>query len=179
MKEVDPIKDPGKIKEIKNILLKQNYRDYFLFVLGINVGFRISDLLSLKVKDVKNVSYIELKEDKTNKNNSRLINQQLKEEIEKYIEGMEDWEYLFQSQKGGAISRVQAYRVLKKAAQKVGLEKMGTHTLRKTFGYHHYQRNKDISLLQKMFNHSSPSITKRYIGLDQEEQDEAMKDFFL
>jgi len=68
---------------------------------------------------------------------------------------------------------------LKKAAEKLGIEKVGTHTLRKTFGYHHYQRNKDVAILQKLFNHSSPSITLEYIGISQDEQDQSMKDFYL
>ncbi|MFW6238815.1 MAG: tyrosine-type recombinase/integrase, partial [Halanaerobiales bacterium] len=76
-------------------------------------------------------------------------------------------DYLFQSRKGKnqPISRVQAYRVLKKIGKRAGLNiKIGTHTLRKTYGYHHYQKYKDIAQLQAIFNHSSPDITLDYIG---------------
>ena len=62
-------------------------------------------------------------------------------------------------------------------AQRIRLEEIGTHTLRKTFGYHFYKRNKDVAMLQKLFNHSSPSITLRYIGIEQDEIDEAYEDF--
>ncbi|MFW6016966.1 MAG: site-specific integrase [bacterium] len=180
MKKVEPIRDIDDIKKMKNILLKQNYRDYLLFSLGINTGFRISDILKLKVGDVKDQTHIEIKEEKTEKTKRQYINS-IKKDIDKYIVDMEDHEYLFQSRKGNnkPISRVQAYRVLKKAADKLKIEKVGTHTLRKTFGYHHYQRNKDVAILQKLFNHSSPSITLEYIGISQDEQDRSMKDFYL
>ena len=180
MNKVEPIRDIDKIKELKNILLKQDYRDYLLFTIGINTGFRISDLLRLKVKDVKNRTHIEIEEKKTGKYKKQVINS-MKKDIDKYISTMNEEEYLFKSQKGynKPISRVQAYRVIKKAAKKIGIKKIGTHTLRKTFGYHHYKRNKDVAMLQKLFNHSSPSITLDYIGITQDEQDESLRNFYL
>jgi integrase len=94
---------------------------------------------------------------------------------------MEDKEYLFKSQKGNnkPISRVQAYRILNNASEKIGLKEIGTHTLRKTFGYWHYQQYKDIALLQELFNHSAPSITLRYIGINQDIMDRTIEDFYL
>ena len=77
------------------------------------------------------------------------------------------------------IGRVQAYRILNKAAAEVGLIEIGTHTLRKTFGYHFYKRYKDVALLQEIFNHSAPSITLRYIGINQDIIDEAVGGFHL
>lgn len=58
-------------------------------------------------------------------------------------------------------------------------EKIGTHTLRKTFGYHHYEKFKDVVMLQKIFNHSSTEITLRYIGIEQDEIDESYVNFVL
>ena len=72
MNIVQPIRDLEKIEEIKSILLKKNYRDYFMFVFGINTGLRISDILSLKVRDVKDKSHIIIKEKKTKKINAFL-----------------------------------------------------------------------------------------------------------
>ena len=57
--------------------------------------------------------------------------------------------------------------------------KVGTHTLRKTFGYHHYQKFKDVAVLQKIFNHYSPQITMRYIGIDQDMIDDSYNNFVL
>ncbi|SKC04755.1 Phage integrase family protein [Lysinibacillus sp. AC-3] len=54
---------------------------------------------------------------------------------------------------------------------------MGTHTLRKTFGYHFYLKSKDIVALQALFNHSSPETTLRYVGINQDVLDKAMDNF--
>lgn len=110
-----------------------------------------------------------------------MINRQLREDIDKYINNMGSNEYLFQSQKGKnkPISRVQAYRILNNAASKIGLDEIGTHTLRKTFGYWHYKQYKDVALLQELFNHSAPSVTLRYIGINQDAMDKTIRDFYL
>lgn len=70
-----------------------------------------------------------------------------------------------------------AYKILREAADYVSLDGIGTHTLRKTFGYHFYQQYKDPALLQEIFNHSSEEITLRYIGVNQDMMDRAIRDF--
>jgi integrase len=179
--ELEPIRDKNKIAEIKKILKKQSYRNYILFVLGINTGLRISDMLKLKVEDVRGRTHIVLKEQKTCKNKRFLINSNLRRELNAYIEKMKAAEYLFQSRIGDnkPLSRFQAYRILSEAGRKVGLESIGCHSTRKTFGYHHYKKNKDVALLQKLFNHSSPSITLDYIGITQDIMDESIEKFSL
>lgn len=181
MKTVQPIRNLIKIEEMKNELLKNGTRDYLLFYIGINTGLRISDILELKVSDVRDKTHIVLQEQKTGKTKRFKINNGLKEELRKYIENMNDDNYLFTSQKGKnkPISRVQAYRILNDTAKKIGLEEIGTHTLRKTFGYHFYQKTKDVALLQELFNHSAPSVTLRYIGINQDIMDKALDDFEL
>ncbi len=163
MNFVQPIRDKNKIKEIKALLLKNNYRDYVLFTIGINCGFRISDILNIKVSDVINKTHILIKEIKTSKIKRAYINSSLKEELDRYIFDMNDDDFLFRSREGKnkPISRVRAYQLLTDVAKKVGLEEIGTHTLRKTFGYWHwhYKQHKDIALLQELFNHSAPSVT--------------------
>lgn len=175
---VQPIRDAEKLEHMKAVLKRKNYRDYMLFVVGINTGLRISDLLQLKVGQTKN-SHIIITEGKTGKRKRFPINLYLRELLDEYTIGMNDDDYLFPSRKGGYISRVQAYRILNEAAREVGLEEVGTHTLRKTFGYHHYQRYKDVAMLQEIFNHSSPSITLRYIGINQDIIDQSLEDFRL
>ena len=87
---------------------------------------------------------------------------------------------LFPSERtNGYLSRVQVYRVLNEAADKIGLEKIGTHTMRKTFGYWFYKRTKDIAMLQKMLNHSSIRETLIYIDIEQEEINNAYRNFGL
>jgi integrase len=126
-----------------------------LFVIGINTGLRISDILKLKVSDVKDKTHIIIVEQKTNKNKRFLINSKLREDINNYIDSMDINEYLFASRKGDkAISRIQAYRILNDVADRLGIEEVGTHTLRKTFGYWHYKQHKDVAILQDIFNSS-------------------------
>lgn len=181
MNLVQPIREKEKIEATKRALLDSGYRDYMLFVVGINTGLRISDLLQLQVADVRDKTHVTITEGKTEKTKRFFINPQLREEIANYIQGMDDHEYLFQSQKGEnrPISRVQAYRVLSKAAKAVGLEEVGTHTMRKTFGYWHYREFGDVAELQQLFNHSSQSVTLRYIGIAQEDTDKRLENFFL
>ncbi len=181
MNTVQPIREKGKIEEIKRILSKNGTRDLLLFFVGINTGLRISDILKLKVMDVKDKTHITICEEKTHKNKRFKINAKLNDELSEYITDMNIDDYLFQSQKGNnkPITRIQAYRILNDAASKAGLIEIGTHTMRKTFGYHFYRRTKDIALLQELFNHSAPSVTLRYIGINQDILDDAIDDFNL
>ena len=179
MNVVQPIKKLEDIQKIKKILAKKP-RDALLFSFGINTGLRISDILSLDVGDVKGRDYIEIREKKTNKYKKFPLNRFLKEEINLFVEGLASEQPLFYTQKHCRLDRAQAYRILNKAAQAVGVkERIGTHTLRKTFGYHFYQQYDDIVMLQKIFNHSTPSITLRYIGIEQEDIDEVYRNFYL
>ncbi|MBU3173374.1 site-specific integrase [Clostridium estertheticum] len=179
MNFVQPIRDKEKIEEIKTLLMYKSYRDYFMFVLGINTGLRISDLLPLKVQDVRTQDYIILKEKKTGKSKRFPINDKLKIEISKYTKLLNDNDYLFPSQKGGHLKRVRAYEILKEVGTKAGVGELGTHSLRKSFGYHFYKKYKDVAMLQKIFNHSAPSVTLRYIGIEQDEIDTVLRDFNL
>lgn len=65
------------------------------------------------------------------------------------------------------ISRYQAFRIVQEYGDLIGL-KLSPNSLRKTFGYIHYKRTNDVSLLMKVFNHSSPAVTLYYIGFDEE-----------
>lgn len=185
MQIVQPIRDIKKIRQIEKILKKQNMRDYMLFRIGINSGLRISDILKLKVKDLRNQTHFTLREQKTGKPQKLKIQPALKKEIDEYIKDMDDEEYLFKSQKGdnSPIQRQQAWRILNKAANQVGINgEIGCHTLRKTFGYHFYTKYNDntgraLALLQQVFNHSSTYITLRYIGIVQDEIDALIDNF--
>lgn len=149
--------------------------------MGINCGLRISDLLKLKISDVKNKTHIEITEQKTGKNKSFPITPVIKSVLSNYIKNKKPEQWLFASQKGPkAITRIQAYRIIKNASKIAGLdEHIGTHSLRKTFGYHFYQQTKDVALLQNILNHSSPNVTLRYIGINQDIIDSQLNLFSL
>lgn len=140
MKTVQPIRDKNKIDEMKIELKKQGTRDYLLFITGINTGLRISDIRILKVSDVLNEdrtpkNHITIREKKTGKIKKFKINDALSREFMDYTKNMKMNDYLFYSRKGinKPITRIQAYRILNTVARKIGLEEIGTHTLRKTF----------------------------------------------
>ncbi|MCT2536857.1 site-specific integrase [Aquibacillus koreensis] len=180
MQTVQPIRDRYQIHAMKEELKQTSYRNYFLFVMGINTGLRISDLLPLKVSDVRNKTHIILKETKTRKSKRFLINAELRKIIADYIEGKDDEDYLFPSHKTDLpLQRVQAYKILNKAANNIGITEFGTHSLRKTFGFWHYTINKNVALLQDIFNHTSPDITLRYIGINQDIVDQSLENFSL
>lgn len=179
MNIVEPIRKKKDIRKIEKVLSKKQ-RDLLMFVMGTNSGLRISDILALDVKDVKAQTHICLFEKKTGKRKKLPINSKLKDLIDKYIKGKTDNEPLFKTRFDGRLDRVQAYRIINEACIKAKLNyKVGTHTLRKTFGYHHYQKFKDVVILQKIFNHSSPAVTLRYIGIEQDEIDESYNNFIL
>lgn len=166
MQVVQPIREQEKIEQIQAVLKEQSIRDWLLFTIGINSGLHLSDLLSLKVSDVKDRSEVSIKEEKTGKVKTFQLSPQLKAYIEEYIQYMDVDAYLFPSQRtGNPIKRIRVYRILNEAAKQVGLNDIGTHTLRKTYGYHYYLRTKNVSVLRDLFNQSAPSVTLKYIGV--------------
>ncbi len=146
---------------------------------------RGGDIVPLRVKDVKNKSHIYLREQKTRKLQYFPINPQLRQELDIYIKGKKQDDFLFPSRQKNSkgvkshITRVQAYRFIKAVAVDLGIEDFGLHSFRKSFGYFFYKQTKDIAQLMQIFNHSSQNITKRYIGITQEEIDESLERFFI
>lgn len=174
MEQVEPIRNKQQIAGMKSYFRNHNLRDYVLFVLGINSGLRISDLLLLTIEDVMGKNRIILREKKTGKYKDFPLSDTCKNAIKEYLAVTEEKSgWLFKSKKGHQpISRIQAYRIINKAARTVGIkESIGTHTLRKTFGYWAYKNGVDITRVQKLLNHSTPSVTLAYIGITKDELD--------
>jgi len=178
MNYVQPIRDLEIIKDIRNYLKETNPRDYMMFMMGIYTGRRITDILSMRVQDVQGKEYLNIREKKTRKAAKIDFNSELKKAIAEYCNGRKPEEYLIKSAKGpnSHLSRQAAYKILKDVSKKFGLEQIGTHTMRKTFGYHLYHiSNKDIVLVMNALGHSSESITLRYIGITSEQVNTAIK----
>ena len=173
MEIVDPIKSKKDILRIIKYLREKNILYSTIFQFGIYSGLRVSDILALNVSDVLNKKYVEIREKKTHKYKKIPINNRLEEVINEYLSYRQEMycqnRALFVSKKGCRLGRSQVYRFINEACKELDIEgDFGTHTMRKTFGYHFYQDTKDIVLLQKIFNHSSPSVTLHYIGITQE-----------
>lgn len=181
IKDVQPIRDYNQLTDMKWSLKRFcGERDYILFLLGINTGLRVSDLLNLKVKDIKRKKKMIVKEGKTQKARSIYL-ENIYEEVNEFIDTLKNSEWLFPSRKGDkSITRIQAYRQLNKAARMIDIpDGIGTHTMRKTFGYWHYKQFRDIAELQMILNHSHPEVTLKYIGITDEQIQNNLKKFVL
>lgn len=178
MNTVQPIRDKQKIEEFLKELKAWNHKYYILAYAGFYSGLRISDLLLLKVEDMEKTHFT-VKETKTGNTRRIKINNHLRAELDKYIKDKPAGEYLFrQKHENKPMSRQYAHKVLSEAAKRVGIEdKISTHSLRKSFGYHMYQATKDVVLLQEIFGHSAPSVTLRYIGYNDDMIDIAIDNF--
>ena len=186
MNNVEPIKSKEKVFAIKQYILSDRYsekyraRDYLLFVFGINSALRISDLLSLQVKDVFN-NEGEIKESfkirigKTKREMKILINESVRKALKYYFDKEkfpDPNDYLFKTHTGQKLDRIRAWVLIKKWVEAVGLDpaNYGTHTLRKTWGYHSRKNfGIPIELISEKLGHKSNAVTKRYIGISQEE----------
>lgn len=179
---VEPIKDKKLIEKFLIQLRGKNYRDWILAKFQLNTGLRISDVVCINTSDIftdtmRFKDYLVVKEKKTGKEKKIRLNEELRRAIKDYVRGYDInvGDFLFQSRKGdnNYISTTQAYRILKEAADAVGIENFGTHSLRKSWGYWTYKVSRyNIGLIMDMFNHTSEKITLRYIGITQEAKDE-------
>jgi len=192
MNTVEPIRDLNKLNKIKGNLLKQkNPRDLLLFVLSINTGLRISDVLSLKLVDVKDKKgdpkdYIYLTEQKTHKPRKIVLNSEVKKALQIYFLKSKVYDldaYLFTSEKNNwnkPLSKVMAWNLVNKWCREVGIiERVGCHTLRKTLGYQMRKKGIAIEVIQEMLGHSSVGVTSLYIGINQSELEKVAKEFTL
>lgn len=188
MGTTQPIRSNESLQLFKNYYLHQkvNYRNYTLIITGLNTALRISDILQLTWDMVydnvkKSIStHITVFEQKTGKSNRIFLNRELRKVLEIYYRERKVQDnikniYLFYSIRNNSqpLSRYQAYRIIRHAAENVGLsENISCHSLRKTFGYHAWKQGTPPALLMSIYNHSSYEITKRYLCIDQDDKDE-------
>ena len=173
---VDPIR---KVKDIKAIakLTQDNPRDHLLFTICVNNGIRIADMIKLKVKDVRDLKIghtLNIRESKTGKNNILVINKTVSKVLKNYLDKIQpdDNDYLFSSRKGNSHLQSQAVsKLVKKWTHAINLKgRWGCHSLRKTFGFiQRTQYGVGFEILCKRYNHSSPAITMRYLGIEDKE----------
>lgn len=191
--EVQAIKNQSDINAIHRVLTKWgNVREAEAFIIGVNVSLRISDLRNLRFDEMDGPR-VELNEIKTGKYKEITIS----EPVRKAVERLRAWYkekypydqpvYLFQAMGNRVksldpkpISSTYLYNKLNEATEAIGLDgNFGTHTMRKTFGYHRYINNMPIKQLQRLLNHGSESTTLSYIGYTQEEDRQSYHDFAI
>lgn len=185
-----PIKDIEQLKDIRDYLKAKNERDYVLFMLGIMTGYRAGDLVSLKVRDIKEAlevgKFIILESKKKNSNNIKEKNKrprkaeiipELDKILREYIRNKSDYEYMFPSRKGNSYINVERVsKILKEAANFFNMKNITAHSMRKTYAYTIYINNdKDLLTVKELLGHSSINETKAYLGLDEELKKEYIK----
>lgn len=197
---VQPIKDVNDIQAAKEYFLNQtprfqanatNLRNYMMFVLSINNGTRISDMLSLRIGDVlyedgaiKDEVFI--REMKTGKTRYVFLGEGCKQAVEMYLAALPHYDaddYLFSSRKkdkngmSKPISRTQAWKIISSMGEAISADRqeklhLGTHSMRKTFGYQKIKQNPNdqmiVAQISEMYNHSNMNTTYRYLGMDVE-----------
>lgn len=184
MSTTQPIKTHLQIEQLKNYYFKENpnLRNYALICLGMNSALRISDLLELKWKDVYDfntehfLTHIQIQEGKTKKQTRIALNQNAIQALQTYKKSpvpSEPDNFLFPGKKNDThLCRSQAFRIIKKAGQQLHFETdISCHSLRKTFGYHAWKSGIPPAVLMEIYNHSSYQITKRYLGINQDDKD--------
>ena len=164
---------------IRKLAKDENYKMSLLIALGCFTGLRISDILALRWNQILGVDEFTIIEKKTGKQRTLRLNPQLQKHIQECYEHIKPIGVkapILVSQKGTTFTIQAINRKLKdiKKQYKVKIKNFSCHSLRKTFGrqvYNMNDTNSELALvkLMELFNHSSIAITKRYLGLRQEE----------
>lgn len=169
MSTTQPIRSKQLLHDFKEYYLtkQSNSRNYTLILIGLNTALRVNDILHLTWGDVyctehsRFYTHLLITEKKTEKETRILINRELQETLLSYRKtqpSIADTDYLFPSPRktSSPLSRYQAYRIVRKAAEAVGIEDViRCHSLRKTFGYHAWKMGTPPALLMEIYNHSS------------------------
>lgn len=189
MGTTQPIREKEELKQFMDYYrsTRPNARNYVLITFGLHTALRISDILNLGWRDVYDFdkkrfrNHVFVREEKTGKENVVALNAHLKDSLELYknLRNLSPEDYIFTKTTNFSrpLSRSQAFRIIKKAAAETLHDPhISCHSLRKTFGYHAWKQGVPPALLMEIYNHSSYTITKRYLGISQDERDSIFMD---
>lgn len=197
MNTAQPIRKTEDLENLKAYYVKErpNLRNYLLVITGLNTALRISDILGLKWEDVYDFEkeilreHLLVTERKTGKQNTIFLNKNITDVLEAYRKSwflyhgtLKPGQFLFHGKQGDdkPISRVQAYRIIREIKEKYHLDGVvSCHSLRKTFGYYAWQQGASPVLLMSIYNHSSFQVTKRYLGIEQDDRDRIFREIDL
>lgn len=194
MSTTEPIRNKEQLQNFKDYYkdIKPNLRNCAIIIMGLNTALRISDLLNLTYEEVFQDNtvreHITVRERKTGKENRIFLNNEVRQTLKIYQKELIQTKmyqdgnpYLFPSpiKPCAPISRYQAYRIITSAAKAVDIEgHISCHSLRKSFGYHAWKQGCDPVVIMVIFNHSSLSITKRYLCIEQDDKDNVYRSVY-
>lgn len=197
MNTAQPIRKTEDLEQLKAYYAQEypNLRNYLLVITGLNTALRISDILGLTWGDVYDFEkevfreHLLITEQKTGKQNTIFLNKNITDALKLYRQNwlcndnsLQPNQYLFHGREGKhkAISRVQAYRIIRRIKENCHLDGVvSCHSLRKTFGYYAWQQGASPVLLMSIYNHSSFQVTKRYLGIEQDDRDRIFREIDL
>ena len=176
-----PIKDSNILHEVQDTLLnnfRYGRRNYTIFQVGKATLLRVSDVLALRSNEIfaddgiikKNAYIRDKKTDKPNTLYLKPVNQDLIDYLQWLNENKIQSDWLFPSIKhpDRHITEKQFYKIMAKTGDLLGINYLGTHTMRKTGAYRvQTQTHYNIGLVMSLLNHSSEAMTLKYLGLDQ------------
>ena len=186
MREVEAVKDESELSTV-SVLLTKRYGEQMadIWNFGVNVALRISDLLNIQLADIKGDKLV-IQEGKTDKKANILLNSKALEIVNSVRSRDPDSIYLFQSRRSRNITNKPAKPLTRQAVSAAFKDvgetldiALGTHSMRKTRGYHLYKKTNDIARVMKMLRHSSEAVTLRYIGITQDDIDNDFNELIL
>ena len=183
MSTTQPIRNKHQVRELAGYFLKRGeIRNHLLVVMGVHTALRISDLLRLNWEDVYDFENRRIRESvtivekKTGKSKIIALNKTITAALSLCVRFAKQGEPIIKSRKGGAISRIQAYRIIRAAAEALGFRsRVSCHSLRKTFGYHAWKSGVSPAVIMEIYNHSNFAVTRRYLGVTQDDKDEVYR----
>ena len=172
MNWVAPIKDQETLKNFGETLKQVDYKYYIMFELGVGTGLQLQDILAFKNKDVTGKKEIEVTIGTRNMKNVFTVPEELQQIINEYTKGKDPEAYLIlgHSSSNKPVSREQAYRVLRSAGHKIGLNSIGAQTMRKTYAWNYYKETGDIYLVADVLGHKDVNTTKKHYAAIEDER---------
>ena len=190
MNKTSPIRNKKDVDHFTDYYtpVKPNPRNHLLLTFGLNTALRIKNIMSLQWEQVYDFErdrirqHLILRESKTRKENRIFINDAISTALSTYkdiVGTVSPSDPIFISQKHSIMSRQQAWRIFSEAAKYYGIEgTIGCHSMRKTFAYHAWKQGASPALIMLVLNHDSFEVTKRYLGIEQDEKDELYRDIY-
>ncbi|MDR1908224.1 MAG: tyrosine-type recombinase/integrase [Holosporales bacterium] len=182
MATTEPIRNKTDVRALAEYYLRRGQiRNYVLVVLGVHTALRISDLLRLRWDDVYDFDCqrvresVTIVEKKTGKAKTFVLNKDAVRALKRFAaQSARKGTFLIENpQAKRAISRIQAYRIIRAAAEALEFQnRVSCHSLRKTFGYHAWKSGVSPAVIMEIYNHSSLAVTRRYLGVTQDDKNE-------